>query len=129
MPADGSLGYVRRIERLLRNNGILSIRAGRVGHRTMELPFLGGIMTLATGAPSLAVATGAALLPVFVIRRGPGRFEVVFEPILEPAQGAHPHAATEELMRRYAQQLESYVLGFPHMWSGWYSLRFPDQET
>ena len=36
MPADGSLGYVRRIERLLRNNGILSIRAGRVGHRTMK---------------------------------------------------------------------------------------------
>ena len=129
MPRDGSLGYIRRLERRLKSNGILSIRAGRVGHRTMELPVLGGLTTLATGAPSLAIATGAALLPVFVIRRGPGRFEVVFEPPIEPAQGLDPHAATEDLMRRYSKQLESYVLRFPHMWSGWYSMRFPDQRT
>jgi lauroyl/myristoyl acyltransferase len=128
MPADGSLGYIRRLERLLRSNGILSIRAGRHGHRTMDLPFLEGTVTLATGAPSLALATGAELLPVFVIRRGPGRFEVVFEPPMEPAAGADPHAATTELMDRYARLLQSYVLRFPHMWSGWYSMRFADPE-
>lgn len=129
MPSDGSLGYVRRIERLLRGNGILSIRAGKVGFRTMQLPFLGGLVTLATGPPSLSIATGAALVPVFVIRKGPGRFEVVFEPALEPTEGAHPHAATEELMRRYTSLLESYVLRDPYMWSGWYSMRFADAET
>jgi len=128
MPSDGSLGYVRRIERLLRSNGILSIRAGNIGFRTMELPLVGGRIMLATGAPSLAIATGATLLPVFVIRRGPGRFEVVFEPALQPEEGAHSHSATEDLMRRYTELLESYVLRFPHMWSGWYSKRFVDQE-
>jgi lauroyl/myristoyl acyltransferase len=128
MPRDGSLGYIRKLERLLRGNGILSIRAGRHGHRTMELPMMSGSVTLATGAPSLAVATGAALLPVFVIRRGPGRFEVIFEPPMEPAEGVDPHTATEDLMRRYTVMLESYVLRVPHMWSGWYSMRFPDAE-
>jgi len=126
MPRDGSLGYIRQLDRLLRAKGILSIRAGKHGHRTMDIPFMSGTVTLATGAPSLAIATGAALLPVFVIRRGPGRFEVVFEPPMKPAENTDPRTATEDLMRRYAQQLESYVLRFPSMWSGWYSMRFPD---
>jgi lauroyl/myristoyl acyltransferase len=129
MPRDGGLGYVRRLERLLRGNGILSIRAGRFGHRVMELPMLGGLVSLATGAASLAVGTGAVLLPVFVTRRGAGRFELVVEPPLEPGPGLDPHAAVEDLMRRYVDQLEAYVLRFPHMWSGWYYLRFPDPET
>ena len=129
MPRDGALGYVRRVERLLRNNGILSIRAGRYGHRTLEMPILGGTLTLATGPPSLAQATGAELLPVFVIRRGPGHFEVVFEPAMKPAEDADPRAAVEDLMGRYTRLLESYVLRFPYMWSGWYQMRFPDRET
>jgi hypothetical protein len=129
MPPDGSLGYVRRIERLLRGNGILSIRAGKVGFRTMQLKFMEGLVTLATGPPSLAIATGAALVPVFVIRQGSGRFEVVFEPALEPDRGAHAQTAIEELMRRYTALLESYVLRQPHMWSGWYSMRFDGVET
>jgi lauroyl/myristoyl acyltransferase len=128
MPRDGSLGYVRRVERLLQGGGILTIRAGAVGHRTTEVPIFGGLMSLATGPPSLAAATGAALLPAFVVRRGPGRFEVVFEPRLEPAPDADPRAAIETLTRRYAELLESYVVRFPHMWSGWYSLRFSDPD-
>jgi lauroyl/myristoyl acyltransferase len=129
MPRDGSLGYIRRLERLLKSGGLLSIRAGRVGHRTLDLPMLNGQVTLATGAPSLAIATGAALVPVFVARRGPGRFDVIFEPPLEPAaEGAGP-SAVEDLMRRYTRLLEDHVLRSPYMWSGWYYLRFPDRAS
>ena len=66
---------------------------------------------------------------MFVIRRGPGHFEVVFEPAMKPAEDADPRAAVEDLMGRYARLLESYVLRFPSMWSGWYQMRFPDRET
>ncbi|HET9326180.1 MAG TPA: hypothetical protein VFQ05_05345 [Candidatus Eisenbacteria bacterium] len=126
MPDDGAMGYIRRVERLLRNNGILSIRAGRHGHRTMEIPMLAGSITMATGAPSLALATGAELLPVFVIWKASGHFEVVFEPPMRTAAEMDPRVATEDLMRRYVRLLESYVLRFPYMWSGWYQMRFPD---
>jgi len=126
MPRDGSLGYIRRLERLLKGGGVLSIRAGRVGHRTMELPMLNGQVTLATGAPSLAIATGAALVPVFVARRGPGRFEVIFETPLEPAEAGAGPGVVEDLMRRYTRLLEDHVLRSPYMWSGWYYLRFPE---
>jgi lauroyl/myristoyl acyltransferase len=128
MPRDGSLGYIRRLERLLKSNGTISIRAGKVGHRTMELPMLGGLVTLATGAPSLAVATGAALVPVFVARRGPGRFEVIFEPPLEPAAEGAAAPMVHDLMRRYTRLLEDHVLRSPYMWSGWYYLGLPDRE-
>ena len=126
MPRDGSLGYIRRLERLLKSGGVLSMRAGKVGYRTMDLPMLGGLVTLATGAPSLAIATGAALVPVFVARRGPGRFEVIFEPPLEPAADGAGPSAVPDLMRRYTRLLEDHVLRSP-TWSGWYYLRFPDR--
>ncbi len=129
MPRDGSLGYVRRLERILRGNEILSIRAGAFGHGTAEAPILGGHQTLATGAPSLAVATGAALLPVFLVRHGRGRFEVVIEPPMEAATGLTPRAACEDLIRRYTERLETYVLRSPELWSGWYFMRLPERET
>jgi len=128
MPRDGSLGYIRRLERLLKTRGVLSIRAGKVGHRTMDLPLFGGTVTLATGAPSLAIATGAALIPVFVARRGPGRFEVIFEPPLEPSADAPGADGVPDIMRRYVARLEEHVLRSPHMWSGWYYLRFPELD-
>jgi lauroyl/myristoyl acyltransferase len=123
LPRDGSLAYVRRVERRLRENGVVSIRAGEAGHRTVELPFLDGCIRLATGAPSIALGAGAALLPVFTVRTGPGAFDVVIEPTLACDDAASRHDAVDALTRRYGRLLESYVLHHPQLWSGWYTMR------
>ena len=78
IPAAGSLGYLRTLERRLHRNGLVSIRSGDHGHQTRALPLLQGGLRLATGAPSLAIATQATLLPVF-LRRDRHTFEVVVE--------------------------------------------------
>ncbi|MBI3767472.1 MAG: hypothetical protein HY271_03135 [Deltaproteobacteria bacterium] len=126
LPRDGSLAYARRVERRLRENGVVSIRAGEIGHRALDLPFLEGRVRLATGAPSLALAASAALLPVFTTRTGPGRFDVVIEPALESIAAASRHATVDDLTLRYTRLLERYVLRHPEIWSGWYTMQLDD---
>jgi lauroyl/myristoyl acyltransferase len=128
---EGSLAYARQLERRLRANGIVSIRAGDGGHRTVATPFLTGSLRLATGAPSLAVTSGASLLPVLVSRVAAGVYDVIIEPSLTDAREAigtraHPggrHELIDELSRRYARILEQHVLRHPELWSGWYALK------
>ena len=81
-----------------------------------------GRLEFASGAPNLALSSGAALLPVFVVRLGSNAFEVVVEPPLEPAAGLERHAAVDDVLGRYAALLESYIRRHPNQWSGWYRL-------
>jgi lauroyl/myristoyl acyltransferase len=122
MPLDGGLAYMRTLERRLRAGGLVSIRAGDVGQRALELPFLDGALHLATGPASLALATGAALLPVCCVRRGSGDFAIVIEPALRPSSGRNRRDATDDLVRSFAERLESWVLRQPSLWSGWYQM-------
>jgi lauroyl/myristoyl acyltransferase len=126
VPRTGSLAYARQMEHRLRENGIVSMRMGDVGHRALELPLLGGHIRLATGGPSLAVTHGAALLPLFVVRTGRSRFDVVVEPELAPMPDLDRRAAVEDLLTRYVALLEDYVRRNPYLWSGWYRLRMED---
>jgi len=128
MASDGSLAYARQIDRRLRANGLVSIRAGEHGQRTVEARFLAGTIRLATGAPSLALASGAPLLPVFSVRTGPGVYDVVVErPLRDDAPPEHAagdrHRLVDALTRSYARLLERYVLRRPQDWSGWYTMR------
>jgi lauroyl/myristoyl acyltransferase len=122
MPPGGGLAAMRTLEQRLRAGGLVSIRAGEVGQRTCVLPFLEGTIRLATGPASLALATGAALLPVGCVRRGPGDFVVEIEPALRAAPGSTRRAATDDLVRAFAARLEAWVIRQPHLWSGWYQM-------
>ena len=126
MPLDGGLAYMRQLEQRVRAGGLVSLRAGHVGQRTLDLPFLAGTIRLASGAASLALATHAALLPVCCVRRGPGDFVVEIEPALRPTAGRARRDAVDDLVRAFATRLETWVLRQPHMWSGWYQMPAAD---
>lgn len=122
MPLDGGLGYMRTLEQRLRANGVVSIRAGDAGQRTLDVPFLSGSIRLATGPASMALASGAALLPITCIRHGAGDFTVAIEPALATAAGRSRRDAADDLVRAFAARLETWVLRQPHLWSGWYQM-------
>jgi lauroyl/myristoyl acyltransferase len=126
MPLDGGLAYMRTLEQRLRAGGLVSIRAGEVGQRTLDVPFLGGMVRLATGPASLALATDAALLPIYCMRRGPGDFVVAIEPPLRAAPGRSRRDAADDLVRAFAARLEAWVLRQPYLWSGWYQMPAED---
>jgi lauroyl/myristoyl acyltransferase len=120
VPLDGGLGYLRTLGHRLAGNGVVSIRAGEMGQRTLEVPFLQGSLRLASGAPSLALAAQAELLPVCCVRRGPGDFVVEIEPALRPGAHRNRRDAVDHLTRQFAARLEQWVLRQPFLWSGWY---------
>lgn len=108
--------YVR-----LRANALVSITAEtKWGARMVTSPFLGGAMRLPTGAPSLSLATGAALLPVFAVKRTHDRFAVIIEPALAPSGADGRHQAVDELTHRYIRRIEHHVIQHPDQYANWW---------
>lgn len=112
------LETLRTLERRLRENRVLSITWAHHAQRPIPVAVLGGTMLVGPGAPGLALATGAALLPVFGLRHGDA-FRVTVEPALELPPTRSLRRSTEELARRYASTLESHVARWPAQFSAW----------
>ena len=94
---------------MLRAHGLLALLGDRrfgVGGRAV--PFFGRPARLPAAPLALARRTGAALVPGFVVRTGPGRYQIR----LEPPVTAHGHGALVAL----AATLERYVRAHPEQW-------------
>ena len=133
MEPDGALRAMKELRQRLRGNGIVSISVSvdARARKTVQIPFLHGYMSLATGPANLALKTGAPLLPVFTIRAPSGEFQVDIGPSLDVAAmpgGARPLVAA---LQQYAGMLEPYVLEHPGLWPNWHHLKVEsrDQES
>ncbi|MFC1661026.1 hypothetical protein ACFL3S_06175 [Gemmatimonadota bacterium] len=122
IPDDDSLAYVRRIQKKLRENGLVSIISDDNGRRVLDLPVLKGRIRLATGPASLAMMTGAALLPVATFARDPGAFDVWIEPPLRAGSEGGQADGAGALVQKYVLGMERYLLSHPGQWSGWQGL-------
>jgi acyl carrier protein/lauroyl/myristoyl acyltransferase len=122
-PPGSSLAYVRRVERRLRENKLVSITCQYMAEKMIEVPMLNGRFDLATGPASFACATGAKLLPVFTIRSGTGKFDIIIEPPIELRSTCNRDAAVELLTQKYAKRVESFLIKFPYLFMHWASLR------
>jgi lauroyl/myristoyl acyltransferase len=118
-----------QIEALLRRNGIISMAPIGTGKSQVAVPFLGGTLRVARGAPSLALKTGAAIVPMTAaVRPGPVYIAEFDPPIIietDPAAGtvrvngqptADPHLAVVEA---YARPLAEKLRKEPARWRGW----------
>ncbi len=104
-----------RVLDVLRRGGFV-LAAADVGfeegrNRGKLYPFLEGRARLLDWPARLAVASGAPLLPSFVVR-GPGGYRAEMLPALVPADGEDADA----LMRRLIPVLEDYVRRYPEQW-------------
>lgn len=110
-----SVGPLRTLYRRLRGGEIVALTAGDEARKVCEAPFLGRTLRVAPGAPEIAWATGAALLPVFTVRNGPGDYTVIIEPEIPVPAQSPAQAAVEQLVSR----LESFTAQYPLLWTGW----------
>lgn len=119
---DGSeLRRTRELYDRLRANALVSITAETtLGARQVTGPFLGGTMRLATGAPSLSLASGAVVLPTFVIKRAHDHFEVIVEPPLAAPPSSSRHEAVDAMVRRYIERIEHHVTRHPEQYANWW---------
>ncbi len=97
----------------------MSISVHPAAQTPLRVPFLNGTVTIATGAPDLAYATGAPVLPVFTVRDATGTFVVTVEPPLHIVEGASRRESSERVVRRYVERLAHYVVRHPGQWLGW----------
>lgn len=125
-------GAMRRMHRLLRHNAITVTladqKAGgnpRVGRHGVVVDFFGIPSQTHVTAPLLARRTGASIIPVFIIRKGPGRYRIE---VNEPLIPAWTDDETNDLNKntwKLNQIFEGYIRRYPEHWF-WLHRRWKD---
>jgi lauroyl/myristoyl acyltransferase len=120
LPLSNNAGPVlaRLVDRL-KEGGVVSVTAQATSMRPITVPFLGGSLSLAPGAPAIAHRAGAALLPVFTSRDTVDRHTVTIEPALPLPRSLSREKAFEHVAQAFAQRLEPQVKQASGQWFGW----------
>jgi lauroyl/myristoyl acyltransferase len=120
LPADGGSGdALSAMASRLAENGLVSINERRAGRQPVIVPFLGGQLQTAPGAPVLALKSGAALLPVATRRIENGAFRVTIDPPIELDATLPTREAVGSAVVQYANRLADHVLAAPGEWLAW----------
>jgi lauroyl/myristoyl acyltransferase len=122
---DAPTAAVRRLQRCLKENRVVTVTAREKSARPAVVPFLSAQAAFATGAPDLAYVSKAPLLPVSTVRREDGTFVVTVEPPLSMDREVPRSEATGKAASEFARRLEPYVLQYPAQWLGWKHLPEP----
>jgi lauroyl/myristoyl acyltransferase len=118
---DGPVAAMRALLKRLKNNGVVSITVRGTGAKPCHVPFLGGHVSVATGALDLAYRADAPLLPVFTVRNGE-RYRVTIEAPLIVDRSAGRTEAAAAAAAEYARRLEPHVVAHPGQWAEWISI-------
>jgi KDO2-lipid IV(A) lauroyltransferase len=121
---------VELMTRLMRGE-LVAIQADRpVGHNVMMTPFFGAPASLPTGPVQLAMATGAPLLPVFVLLGKGRRYQMhALAPMrVERAASGDNGFVVREAMGRMTEAMESVISRHPDQWFNFYDI-WPAEET
>ena len=82
----------------------------------LRVKFFGEETSLPIGAVSLALRTGAAIVPIFSVRKSSNRYAIYIEPPLRLVDmGNHSHSVRANLERLVAI-MERYIRQYPEQW-------------
>jgi len=117
---DGALKKMRQL--LLQNTVTVTLadqKAGgtpRVGRHGTVVDFFGIPSQTHVTAPLLTRRTGASIIPVFVIRKGPGRYRIEANKPLKFIYTADEARDLKENTRKLNQIFEDYIRRYPQHW-------------
>jgi len=125
VPTEGA--YRKCLAALGRNEVVCLMGDRDVGIGGVEVEFFGRPVPLPQGPIRIALASGAPVLPGFVIRREDRSFAVCLEPPLRvPTSGSRRDKA-RAMLQEFANTLERYVRLFPTQWGVFYKY-WPDED-
>jgi len=111
----------RPILRHLKANGMVATLGDRpYGEAGMEVELFGRPARLATGPARLALSTGAALVPWFVLRRFDDSFMMAIEPPIPSFEGLPRAERLRQMTQAFARVLETYIRENPSQWLTFY---------
>jgi lauroyl/myristoyl acyltransferase len=121
IPIDRSFAPTLAVMRALEENGIVAMQGDRDFNNTgIGVPFFGREAYFPRGPFRVAMATGAAVLPAFIIQVPDGRYRAVIERPLEVECSGDRDSALSANVRRYVAVLERYVTDYPSQWYCFY---------
>jgi len=105
--------------RLLKENRVIAMLGDRwVGGKKCSVSFFGRQVCFPAGAVALAQATGAPIIPVFVVKRNDGRYTAWMEPPIKAVKGGG--RSNQEVLQETTQELasvfEQMVRKYPDQW-------------
>ena len=106
----------------LRDNGAVVMLADNLKRGELETTLFGQPVRTARGFVSLALRTGAAVVPVYLVRGGEGRLQLVIEPEMEMVRSGDLGADLAANTGRIMSLLEELVLRYPDQWY-WLTVR------
>jgi KDO2-lipid IV(A) lauroyltransferase len=121
-------GGVRRILRALAANRGVAVLIDQHLHPpdVVYVEFFGRPAATTSALASLALRTGAPVIPVFALPMPRGRYQLVYErPVAPPL--SHSPEAIREFTQRCTNVLEIYVRRHPELWL-WMHRRWRDPE-
>ncbi len=126
MPSLPRRDAVKKILGALRNDGAVMMLADNLKRGELETTLFGQPVRTARGFVSLALRTGAPVLPVYLVRGRSGGLQLVIEPEMEMVRtgemGADLGANTDRIMRL----LEELVRRYPDQWY-WLTVKLAGQ--
>lgn len=117
---------LKELHTILRRNEIAIVIADeyKQGHG-IPVPLFGGIVSARRGPATLALRTGAAIVPAFLVRQADDGLKLIIEPELELARtGKGPDDGRESVLR-ITRWLERTVKAYPDQWN-WTNFEWQD---
>ena len=123
-PKDDSPMAILDVVKALRRNEIVALLGDRVeSQKTMDFDFFGKKTPFPIGVAILAMATGAPVLPVFVVMERNRKYRGIIEaPIhFESPSREDREEMIRKGMERLLKKFEGYIEKYPDQWYNFYS--------
>jgi KDO2-lipid IV(A) lauroyltransferase len=123
-PKDDSPMAILDAVKALRRNEIVAMLGDRVeSQKTMVFDFFGRKTAFPVGVTILAMATGAPVLPVFVVMGSNRKYRGIIEaPIyFNPSSRKDRETVIQEGMEKLIKKFEEYIEKYPDQWYNFYS--------
>lgn len=109
---------IRPVFRALQRNEIVGVTVdGEGGKKWIELNFLGRKANFAQGPVEIALRTGAAIVPAFIISKKNLSYELNIHPPLEVDSTKSKNETMNELLHEFVKILERYVRQYPEQYA------------
>ncbi len=116
IPTSPSYASVRQSLKWLRKNKVLCIQADRDSPQGVFVDFFGYPAATPIGPVVLAKRTGAAILPMFVVRKVDNRHRIIFGPPVELEVTGNKEKDILVNSAKFTKIIESYVRKYPEQW-------------
>ena len=117
---------LRELTQALRRNEVAVIIADEYRKGSgVHVPFFGHTVLARRGTATLALRTGAAVLPAYLVRDAAGKLKLTIEPELELVRSDKSSTAIQGNVVSMTQWLEKIVRAYPNQWN-WMNIHWQD---